>query len=197
ELWYERLLAAITTPLVRPVLIPACAALLVAIMILPFTGRVGLFDIGLRPDVSYKGTEQPLSYIYKRGDQVHESSPDDTFRPGDKVQIFYDSRKEQFLTLFSISTDGTVSFYHPEAALSTCSIRTGEGKRLAYPVSIELDSSAGSELIVGLFSEGPFDTAEIKKWAAALPPAAPLEKTVKERLPRKQSTVATLTLHKE
>ncbi|MBN1128150.1 MAG: zf-HC2 domain-containing protein [Chitinispirillaceae bacterium] len=201
ELWYERLLGAITVPVLRPVLIPVCIALLAGIMILPFTGRRGLIDTDYRQDIRYKGTSQPLSYIYKRGDQVRESSLHDTLRAGDKVQIFYDSRKDQFLTLFSVTDRGGVSFYHPDARSLLCSIRTGVGKRLAYPVSIELDSTEGNELLVGLFSEKPFDTAGIKQWIAGLvepgKATALLEQTIQRRLPHRQSSVATLMLRKE
>jgi hypothetical protein len=198
ELWYERFMKVFAFPVLRPMLIPLCMLLLVGVIIIPFTGKTGLFDAGNLSTIRYKGTAQPLSYIYKRGDQVRESSPADTFMAGDKIQLFYDSRKEQYLTLFSISGTGSVSFYHPEARALRCSIRTGVGSRLAYPASIELDETPGAEFVVALFSEQPFDTNQIKKWVAGFEGTGPAdqEKTMKARPPHENCSVATLVINK-
>ena len=200
ELWYERFMHLFGIPVLRPVLIPVCIALLVGIMIIPFTGNKGLIDTSGYSDLRYKGAARPLSYIYKRNGVVYESAPGDVFAAGDKIQLFYDSRVEQYLSLFSVSATGEVSFYHPEERSRTCSIRTGVGTRLAYPVSIELDSSAQSELVVALYSKKPFETMQIRKWVSEssesgiVMPA--LEKSLQEKPPVLESDVATLLLKK-
>ena len=200
ELWYERFIQLLGAPVLRPVLIPVCVVLLVGIMIIPFTGKKGLIDTSSLSDVRYKGSAGPLSYLYKRNGVVYESAPDDVFTAGDKIQLFYDSRKEQYLSLFSVSLSGEVSFYHPDKNSVSCSIRAGIGNRLAWPVSIELDSSAGSELVVALYSGRPFDTAQIRHWVAGLSSPgsslAALEKAVQGALPAPESAVATLLLNK-
>jgi hypothetical protein len=202
ELWYERLMQVFGVPVLRPVLIPVCMALLIGIMVLPFTGNRWLFDTSGISDVRYKGPVRSLSYIYKRNGAVYESAPNDVFIPGDKIQLFYDSRTEQFLSLFSVSIKGEVSFYHPEAQSRSCSIKTGVGARLAYPASIELDSSTDDELVVALFSKDPFDTVQIRSWVAGIiKPNAPndcatLERAVLVRLPRESCSVSTLALNR-
>jgi hypothetical protein len=200
ELWYERFMHLLGVPVLRPVLIPVCIALLVGIMIIPFTGNKGLIHTSSLSDVRYKGSAGPLSYLYKRNGIVYESAPDDVFAAGDKIQLFYDSREEQYLSLFSVSLSGEVSFYHPDKNSVSGSIRTGVGNRLAWPVSIELDSSAGSELVVALYSKKPFDTAQIRQWVAGLSSPgrslAALEKAVQGSLPAAESAVVTLMLNK-
>jgi hypothetical protein len=202
ELWYERFMHLFGVPVLRPVLIPVCMALLIGIMILPFTGNRGLVDTSSLSEVRYKGSAKPLSYIYKRNGVVYESALNDVFVPGDKIQLFYDSRIEQYLSLFSVSIKGAVSFYHPEERSRSCSIRTGVGARLAYPVSIEVDSSTGDELVVALFSKDPFDTAQIRTLVAGIiAPDAPkdcatLERAVLERLPRETCSVSTIALNR-
>jgi hypothetical protein len=200
ELWYERIMHLFGVPVLRPVLIPVCIALLVTIMIIPFTGKEGLIDTSGYSDLRYKGSAKPLSYIYKRNGIVYESAPGDVFIAGDKIQLFYDSRIEQYLSLFSVSAKGEVSFYHPDEQSRSCSIRTGVGTRLAYPVSIELDSSAGNELVVALFSKEQFDTAQVKVLVAkavqsnTIKDHAGLEQAIEGRLPRETCSVATLSL---
>lgn len=202
ELWYERFIQQLGAPVLRPVLIPVCMALLVGIMILPFIQKNGLIDTSGYSDLRYKGSARPLSYIYKRNGVVYESAPDDLFAAGDKIQLFYDSRSEQYLSLFSVSVKGEVSFYHPEGQSRSCSIRTGVGTRLAYPVSIELDSTAGDELVVALFSKDPFDSTQIRTLVAhAIKTDTPkdcaaLERVVRESLPREKCSAATLTLNR-
>jgi hypothetical protein len=199
ELWYERFMNRFPVPILRPVLIPVCVALLAAIMIIPLTGRMDMFLIK-NDAFKYKGATEPLSYIYKRAGAIHEQSPQDTFSAGDRIQIFYGSRTEQYCALFSIDMSGSLSFYHPEANPSMCSIRTGVGTRLAYPVSIELDSLPGRELVVALFSEEPLDRGTIQQWVASFGQEntnlSTLERSLKQNLPSAAGPLATLMLEK-
>jgi hypothetical protein len=197
--WYKKLPSVIPYPALRPVLLPAVCVILVAVTVVPFLAKRGEMP---GSDILYKsapGNGAALSYIYKRGDVIHTGSPDDLFRPGDKVQIFYSSAADRSLSLLSIDGNGAVSFYQPDSRSATCSIRSGTGSKLAYPVSIELDSTTGAELVVAVFSDKAFDTNQIKKWVAGLKvkgdlPA--LEKAVKSNPPENKSSVLTLMLKK-
>jgi hypothetical protein len=191
ESWFERFKTILSFPVMRPVLVPL-AVILVAAVVVPFI---------IKPagnDVRYKGTPA-LSYIYKRDGVVHKSAPQDFFHGGDQVQVLYTSDKEQNVSLFSIDSKGTVSFYQPDAQSSLCSIRSGTGPQIAYPKSIVLDSMPGAELVVAVFSAAPFDTSRIKKWVAEFNGTvdmAALEKSVKNNPPDKKSSVLTLMLKK-
>jgi hypothetical protein len=197
ELWYERLSRAVSQPLLRPVLIPVCVLMLVAVAIVPFVMRPE--KLPLPDDVRYKGAAS-LSYIYKRSGVVHESGPADLFRGGDLVQLFYSSKEDRNLSLFSVDTKGNVSFYQPDGRSAVCSIRSGAGSRLAYPTSIALDSASGAELVVALFSDDPFDTVQIKKWVEELKikngDMNALERAVNNNPPGAKSSVQTLILKK-
>ena len=198
--WYKRLPSVIPYPALRPVFLPAVCVLLVAVTVVPFLAKRGELP---GSDVRYKGAPgngAALSYIYKRGGVVHAGSPDDLFRPGDRVQIFYSSAADRSLSLFSIDGKGAVSFYQPDSRSATCSIRSGAGSRLAYPISIELDSTSGAELVVAVFSDKAFDTIQIKKWVEGLKikgDMAALEKMVKSKPPEKKNAVLTLVLKKD
>jgi hypothetical protein len=190
--WYRRIPSFLTSPALRPVLVPA-VVVLVAVAVIPFFPRSG-------DDIRYKGGES-LSYIYKREEVVHAAAPDDLFRAGDRVQVFYASAADRYLTLFSIDGGGAVSFYQPDAKAAVCSIRSGAGSKIAYPCGIELDSTAGPELVVAVFSDKPFDTNRIKKWVGGLKVKKDdlnaLEKAAESNPPVKKSSVATLMLNKD
>jgi hypothetical protein len=191
EPWHKKIPSLFTAPSLRPVLVPALVVL-VAVAIIPLIPGAG-------DDIRYKGPET-LSYIYKRDGAVHNGAPEDLFRPGDRVQIFYSSGSDRYLSLFSIDGRGAVSFYQPESGGAVCSIRSGIGQKLAYPASIELDSTKGAELVVAVFSDKEFDTSRIKKWAAgfkAKGDLTALEKAVRSTPPAKKSSVVTLMLKKE
>jgi hypothetical protein len=154
-------------------------------------------------DFRYKGAQSAFSslpYIYKRNGIVYESAAGDLLQAGDKVQIFYASAVDRFFTLVSIDSTGAVSFYQPDARKSVCSIRSGVGTRLAYPLSIDLDDTPGAELVAAFFSEPAFTTDQIKKWAAGVyikgQSMAELEKTVHDK-PPSGGTVMTLLLRKK
>lgn len=202
ELWYERLFGGLALPVLRPVLIPACLLLLVTMMVVPFMGRY-MKDTTLGgKQFSYKGTaSQPqLPYIYKRNGTIYESADGDVLQAGDKVQIFYASAADRFLTLVSIDTTGSVSFYQPDTRSNVCSIRSGVGKRLAYPLSIDLDDTPGAELVTAIFSETAFSTDRIKTWVATVyvkgHAMTEIEKAV-QGTPPGGSSVRTLLLRKK
>jgi hypothetical protein len=197
EPWYGKLAAALPFPALRPVLVPALCVLLVAITVVPFIARQGGREAG--SSIRYKGP-QILTYIYKRDGAVHKAAPQDLFRGGDQVQVFYTAGKAQYISLFSIDSASAVSFYQPAVHSALCSIRSGTGAQCAYPKSIELDSTPGAELVVAVFSDTPFDTNQIKQWVAGFKRAGDmtaLENAVKNNPPTAKSTVQTLRLLKK
>jgi hypothetical protein len=189
--WYKKIPAIFSLPSLRPVIAPALAVL-VAVAVIPFIPRP-------ESDIRYKGAES-LSYIYKRDGAVHTGAPDDLFRGGDRVQIFYSSVSDRCLTLLSIDKRGAVSFYQPAGSGAACSIRSGAGQRIAYPASIELDSTRGAELVVAVFSDKEFDTSRIQQWVAGIKEKGgdmnALETAIKNNPPVKKSSVLTLMLKK-
>lgn len=197
ERWYEKLADALSFPALRPVLAPA-VVLLVAVAVVPFIVR--LENRQAENDIRYKGGSPGLSYIYKRDGVIHKAAPQDLFRGGDQVQVFYASGDKQYIGLFSIDSTSAVSFYQPDDHSALCSIRSGTGPQCAYPKSIELDSTPGAELVVAVFSNTPFDTNQIKRWVAGLKAAGDmtvLEKAVKNNPPVPRSSVQTLRLLKK
>jgi hypothetical protein len=194
--WYKKIPTLFSLPALRPVLAPALV-FLVAVAVIPFIPRLVNEKNG--SDIRYKGQET-LSYIYKRDGVVHSGAPDDVFRPGDRVQVFYSSSSDRNLSFLSIDGRGAVSFYQPAASGALCSVRSGTGQRIAYPASIELDSTQGVELVVAVFSIEPFDTNQIKKWVAgfnAKGDMAAFEKAVRSDPPSPKSSVLTLMLKKK
>jgi hypothetical protein len=200
EPWFGRFMGAFALPSLRPVLIPLCLFMFVAALLLPFIGTVKR-ENG-RPDagIGYKG-KPTLSYIYKRNDTVHEALPSDTFFAGDAIQIFYASKTDQYVSLFSIDSRGGISFYQPDEHSSLCSIRTGAGSKVAYPKSIQLDGTPGGELVVALLTAVPMTTMQVEGWIAGLTAASggdlnQLEKGIRAKPLGEQSTVLTLLLRK-
>lgn len=196
--WYTRFAGAVTSPAFRPALVPLCALALICLTAVPFAVKMGLFNAWNRPENRIKGVSSSLSYIYKRDGVVRESAPNDRFRVGDQIMIRYSSAGNQYLALVSIDRGGAVSFYHPDSLAPTCSIRSGVGSSLSYPVSIELDGAGGAELVVGIFSPSPLDTGGIQRWVARLVKVkgdlAALEREIKSTPPAPGSRVATLLL---
>ena len=202
ELWYERLFDGFAVPALRPVLIPACLLVMTAMIAVPFMGH--FMNNAPKPgaDYRYKGSALPLQlpYIYKRNGAIYESAPDDVFQAGDRVQLFYASLSDRFLTLLSVDGCGAVSFYQPVAHSTVCSIRSGVGTRLAYPLSIDLDDAPEAELVIALFSDAAFTTDQVRLWVAGIytkgNTMAELEKKVRGK-PPVGCTVKTLYLKKK
>jgi hypothetical protein len=166
EPWHARYTRIFALPVLRPVMIPLCLLLFAGVILLPFIGaRQGSMHKG--DGISYKGAPM-LSYLYKRGNAVHESSPGDRFEPGDAIQVFYPSKSDQFAALFSVDGRGTISFYQPDEKSTVCSIRTTSGTKLAWPKSIVLDETPGDELVVALLSAEPVATMQIEGWIGGL-----------------------------
>ena len=119
ESWFGRLMGAVAIPALRPVLIPLCLFIFAGVLLLPFIGRVQRETPRPGLDVRYKGTST-LTYIYKRNGAVREAAPGDTFFAGDAIQIFYASKADQYVSLFSIDNRGAVSFYQPDEHSLLC-----------------------------------------------------------------------------
>lgn len=152
--WFEGLVDSF-----KPVLIPVSVALLAIAVIMPFTG---MFYKNKPTDITYKGGES-LLFIYKRDGAVSPGSSDILFKANDQLQIIYNSDKEQYISLMSVDSKGTVSFYHPDQSSPYCSVHSGKGSSLYFPGSIVLDSTKGVELIIAVFSSEPLKTISVER----------------------------------
>jgi hypothetical protein len=154
--WYRRISKTVT----RPSLFPVYGVLIVTIAIAPY-----IYKSHNSADqiVRFKG-KNTISYIYKRNGVTRQGTASEKFSAGDRLQILYSSSKQHYMSLLSVDTHGTISFYHPDNKSSTCCIPIATGSEQTYPASIELDETPGAELIIALFSDAPLSTQTVSSW---------------------------------
>lgn len=158
--WFKKLLDT----LMRPALVPVYATLLAAVVLAPMViHQNARFS---SDSVNYKGNSK-LSFAYQRDGLSRPGSGEYQLTKGDRVQVFFSSDHEQYVSLLSIDQSGVVSFYHPDQSSDNCSVLTGRGEGIAFEGSIIFDEIHGNELVVAVFSEDPLKTAEVKMWITA------------------------------
>jgi hypothetical protein len=81
------------------------------------------------------------------------------------VQLTFPLSQRKFVSMFSIDSRGTVSFYQPDSLAANCSIATGPGPSVSYPASIILDATPGAELVVILISSESLTRDNVAAWA--------------------------------
>lgn len=155
--WWKRA----TDFIARPVLVPVYATLLLGVFIAPIVLKNYLSETGT--GIQYKGNAA-LTFAYQRDGSTMPGSIDYRIKSGDKVQVFYTSESNQFVSLLSVDRTGTVSFYHPDQNSEYCSVLTNEGSQIAFPGSIEFDEVESDELVVVVFSDSPIKTSELHRW---------------------------------
>lgn len=160
EPWWKSLINSIT----RPVLVPVYVTFLLCAVFLPLALHEKI--ITKDNNVQYKGAIQHLSFAYQRDGNSMPGTDDYTIKKGDRVQIYYNSDKKQYISLLSIDASGVISFYQPDFDSPNCSVETAEGSAIAFPASIEFDEVKSDELAIAVFSENPILTSDIKKWVA-------------------------------
>ena len=181
----------------RPLLVPAFVFLLMIVVITPLMViKQGNVD----DHVTFKG-KHVLSFLCKRDGIVRKGELSETYYCNDQIQIIYNSSKEQYITLFSIDSKGTVSFYHSDRSSDDCSIVTPVGSGLTYPGSIVLDSVPGYELIAAVFSKNPLKVSQIENWVKDLKKNYTDMHELQQQLENasfgRSTTVATLLLKKK
>ncbi len=192
--WYMKLFESLFQPALRPVY----ALMLIICVALPVYFNYINNQAGIRT----KGVET-ISFAYRRDGIINKGNTDDTFRANDEIQILYTSTSSRYLSLFSIDTKGSISFYHPEINSKWCSIEVDNiNKQEHYPSSIVLDDTPGNELVVAVFTAKPVyvETVEQKIGKILDKNSANLndvKKKIESRNPFKKGNVKTLMLNKK
>jgi hypothetical protein len=193
DTWFKKLLDII----MRPALVPVYAALLIAVVLAPVVIYQNVWFAS--DSVNYKGDSR-LSFVYQRDGLSKPGSGEYVITKGDRVQVFYSSDHEQYLSLLSVDETGVVSFYHPDQSSKNCSVPTGKGDGIAFEGSIIFDSVSSAELVVAVFSETPLRTTEVKMWMTANYTANSdlqmLSKEIETKSFTKKTKVQTLLLKK-
>jgi hypothetical protein len=191
--WYQRLFDALT----RPALFPVYGLLLIIAVTVPvflFGNRGQIND-----EIRFKGTSG-LTFLYQRDGVVEEGDKRKAYRAGDRIQILYNSTKEQYAALLSIDSKGQFHFITPQHS-DHCTVKSPAGSALTFPGSIILDDSKGSELIILLLSDKPLPVKTVSSWISELhekfPQVSELEKVVVKEKLKTVSQIFTLLLHKE
>jgi hypothetical protein len=191
--WFKKLLDT----LMRPALVPVYATLLIAVVLAPVVIR----ENGWVPSesISYKGNSK-LSFAYQRDGLSRPGSAEYKLTKGDRVQVFFSSDHEQYVSLLSIDEKGEVSFYHPDQSSENCSVLTGKGDGIAFDGSILFDIVSGNELVVAVFSESPLKTDDVRIWMtknyALNSDLQSLSKRIETKSLAKKTTIQTLLLKK-
>jgi len=152
--------------LAKPALIPTYAVIAIVLIAFPVARYLGKGSLDGQ-QIAYKGGS-PISFIYQRNGITAPGDANDTFLPGDRIQVIYTTTKKCYVALLSIDTDHRLSFYQPDPNAKECTIRTEAGANQTYPSSIVLDASEGHELVIALFSERPLTTEPVTRWADRL-----------------------------
>jgi len=158
--WYKTLMNSF----MKPTLVPVYATLLIAVIIVPLVLR----EYGTKTSVvQFKG-KTPITFQYQRDGVTKDGSPAEHYRAGDQIQIIFSTIEKKQVSLLSIDSKGTVSFYHPDNGSQYCSVATPAGADQQFPGSIVLDDSKGYELVIALFADKPLKTVETEKWIDSL-----------------------------
>lgn len=191
--WY-RILSIGT---LRPVLVGVGAVLLVTLTVVPVVNK---HQISRGELVRFKGAP-PLSFMYQREGKTAKGSLALRYREGDRIQVTCPPTRFGFVSLLSIDSRGTVSFYHPATHSNTCSVPADRNGSFVFPGSIELDATPGSELVIALFSVKQLATATVKEWISGTFDAVPDLDSLSTLLRRHEQPwggeLSTLLLRKE
>jgi hypothetical protein len=124
-----------------------------------------------------------LGYFVKRGDHVVLGEPGRVLRPGDRLRFTYTSSRAQQFALLNRDGRGTRVYY----PTGTRSAAIAAGEAVALDFSVELDDYVGSERVLAVFCEEPFDLEPLRRaFDTGEAPRAPAGCTLK-----------TIELHKE
>ena len=143
----------------KPILIAASIAFLVII---------GFLVTGLNhsPDfaVNYKG-DLGVKIIVKRGDEQFYVQPGQTLREGDALRFVITCSTPGFLSIFTVSADGSSNFFYPELPpeLDRYPLRIDTAGENVLEGSVILDNYTGTETIIIYFSSENFSRIEVYK----------------------------------
>lgn len=192
--WYRKILAATT----KPALMPIYATLLVVAVVFPV---VNYQHQNKMSEIRFKG-KQPISFLYERNGKVYSGVPSEIYHANDKIQVLYHLEKNRYVSLLSIDTRGTVSFYDPASGNNPdrCSVYSEAGANIKFPGSIILDNSSGHELVLTLFSDSALSRTAVEQWIKKLYSTTPdpieINNYLKHHFPGIEAEVITLLLQK-
>lgn len=144
----------------RPAIVAVGAVMLVTIAIVPVVNRGNRTP---KDQVRFKGAP-PLSFVYQRDGKTSPGVLSGKYREGDRIQVTCSPSHYPYVSLLSIDSRGTVSFYQPDTRSEFCTVPAEPGKPLLFPGSIELDATPGAELVIALFSREELSTAMVTGW---------------------------------
>ena len=191
--WYRR----ISFGTLQPAMVTVGAVLLVTLAVVPVVNRRNLSRQEL---VRFKGAP-PLSFVYQRDGKTLPGELSGRYRGGDRIQVTCPPTRFGFVSLLSIDSRGTVSFYHPDMRSGYCSVPAEPSIPLAFPGSIELDATPGAELVIALFAPEKLETGSVTDWIGKRYASAANLDTLNKLLLREENPfdgeTSTLLLRKE
>ena len=158
--WYAELL----DPFRHPALVPACSLIIILLVLSPIIYFARIHH-PVTSEITFKGSDA-LSFLLNRNGLISVCTHRDTLYPGDEIQVLYSIAKKGYLTLLSIDSYGTISWYHPDLKSTFCTIPVKPGRNQNYPTAILLDEAKGRELIVALFSATPLSIETVNNWVS-------------------------------
>lgn len=116
-----------------------------------------------------KGDAVTLS-IHRQGEgKAERLVSGDTVHPHDLLQISLEAQQRVYACIVSLDATGSLTAHFPESVGSA--IALDPGKHVLLPHAYELDESRGFERFWLVWSDKPFETAQLSARLRALPPA--------------------------
>lgn len=144
-------------------------ALEVAAAQAPTTPAALSIAAGTESGIRAKGDAVTLS-IHRQGEgKAERLVSGDTVRPHDLLQISLEARQRVYACIVSLDATGSLTAHFPESVGSALVLEPG--KHILLPHAYELDESRGFERFWLVWSDKPFETAQLSARLRALPPA--------------------------
>jgi len=124
---------------------------------------------GTESGIRAKGDAVTLS-IHRQGEgKAERLAPGDAVHPHDLLQISLEARQRVYVCIVSLDATGSLTAHFPESVGSALVLEPG--KHVLLPHAYELDESRGFERFWLVWSDKPFETAQLSARLRALPPA--------------------------
>ncbi len=134
-------------------------ALAATLVLFAAAGYVYLSHVN-EPGMRVKGDTSLKIFVKNRQGGV-EQRTDNAYYTGEKVQFLYSCGGDNNFALASVDTTGSLAIYFPSSGDS--SVMLDKGRDIPLPNSITLDTYAGPEIFVGIFSDHRFSIADLKR----------------------------------
>lgn len=107
-----------------------------------------------------KGEDAFSLYVLEANGEIRQRD-DETYYPGERIQVSYSSTAKEYLMLFSFDTSGTVSKFFPAYGDSSITIEIGGD--IPLPNSIRLDNYVGEERYLLVLSKSALCANDFEK----------------------------------